>query len=171
MNEIIAAEIANKESPFSPGRPVPTEYFIARINEIDRLERAIKQTLTNRNENIFIVGERGIGKSSLACFIKYLAEKKYNLLGSHIFLGGVKDVETMIRLLFQRLLREVSDPNILESLKTIFTDYIKGVSLFGVGVEFTSDKNELKAIVDNFIPLIRKIGKYTKFSSKRKKWP
>jgi len=50
-----------KESPFTPGRPVPIEYFVARNKEIQRLERAIQQTASGRNENIFIEGERGIG--------------------------------------------------------------------------------------------------------------
>ena len=73
------ADITPKESPFTPGRPVQPEYFVARIKEIQRLERAIKQTVSGRNENIFITGQRGIGKSSLAGFIKYLAEKKVPL--------------------------------------------------------------------------------------------
>jgi DNA replication protein DnaC len=70
------AEISTKESPFSPGRPVQPEYFVARIREIQRLERAIKQTVSGRKENIFIAGQRGVGKSSLAGFIRFIAEKE-----------------------------------------------------------------------------------------------
>lgn len=76
-----------KESPFTPGKPVPVEYFVARFDEIKRLERAIRQARSGRNENIFITGERGIGKSSLAGFIQHLAEKEYNFIGAHCFLG------------------------------------------------------------------------------------
>jgi len=90
------ANITTKQSPFTPGRPVQPEYFVARIKEIQRLERAIKQTVSGRNENIFITGQRGIGKSSLAGFIKYVAEKKYSLIGSHCCLGGIGSVEEAI---------------------------------------------------------------------------
>ena len=84
------AEITAKESPFSPGRPVPVEFFVARHKEIERLERAIRQTSTGRNENVFITGQRGIGKSSLAGFVRYFAEKERSLIGSHCYFGGVR---------------------------------------------------------------------------------
>lgn len=149
-------EFIPKESPFTPGRPVPIEYFIARKKEIERLERAIIQTSSCRNENIFITGERGIGKSSLAGFTNYLAEKKYNFIGIHCFLGGVKDLEGMMRVIFQRLLQQV-DKSLFDRLKDIFSNYIKGLTFFGVGVEFTSEPSKLRTLVDNFLPLLRKI--------------
>jgi len=146
-----------KESPFTPGRPVPIEYFVARNKEIQRLERAIQQTASGRNENIFIEGERGIGKSSLACFIRYLAEKKYSLVGSHCLLGGVNSLEGMMQVIFQRLLEQVTDKPISDKLKTIFSKHIKGVNLFGMGIDFTNDPSELRMLADNFLPVIRKI--------------
>ncbi|MCD6472985.1 ATP-binding protein [Candidatus Aerophobetes bacterium] len=154
--------ITSKESPFTPGRPVPFDYFVARFKEIERLERAIKQVSSGRNENVFISGERGIGKSSLAGFIRYLAEKEYSFIGAHCFLGGVKDLEGMIRVIFQRLLQEVSDKTISDKLKSIFGKYIKGVNLFGVVIEFTENRSELHTLIDNFLPVIKKINETIK---------
>lgn len=154
--------ITTKESPFTPGKPVPVEYFIARSKEIERLERAIRQTSSGRNENIFITGERGIGKSSLAGFIRYLAEKEYDFIGAHCFLGGVRDLEGMIRVIFQRLLQETSDRSIFDSLKNVFGKYIKGITLFGVGIEFTTDRSELRTLLDNFLPVMRKVNETIK---------
>lgn len=148
----------NKESPFTPGRPVPIEYFIARLKEITRLERAVKQASSGRNENIFILGERGIGKSSLASFVRYLAEKEYDFIGAHCFLGGVKDLEEMVRVIFQRLLQEVSDKSVFDSLKGVFDKYIKAITLFGVGVEFTENRSQLRTLIDNFLPAIKKVN-------------
>jgi AAA+ ATPase superfamily predicted ATPase len=122
-----------KESPFTPGKPVPVEYFVARFDEIKRLERAIRQTRSGRNENVFITGERGIGKSSLAGFIQHLAEKEYNFIGAHCFLGGVRDLESMVKEIFQRLFQEINDKTIFDNLKNIFGKYIKGITLFGMG--------------------------------------
>lgn len=150
--------VRTKESPFTPGKPVPIEYFIARRKEIERLRRAIVQACRGRNENVFITGERGIGKSSLAGFIRHLAEKEHSFLGAHCFLGGVTELEGMMRVVFQRLLQEVSDTSIFEKLKTIFDKYIKGLTLFGMGVEFTKDRSELRTLVDNFLPALRKIA-------------
>lgn len=153
------AEVRYKEktSPFSPGKPVPIEYFVARLKEIQRLERAIKQTYAGKNENIFITGERGMGKSSLASFIRYLAEKKYDFIGTHCYLGGVRDMEEMIGRICQRLLLESTDKTIFGELKEMLGKYIKQVDLFGISLEFTREKSELRILLDNFLPLIRKI--------------
>ena len=110
-------DVNAKESPFSPGRPVPVEYFVARQKEIERIERAIQQASSGRNEDIFIIGERGIGKSSLAGFTRYLAEKEHGFVGAHCFLGGAKSLEDAIKAVFQRMLEECSDKSVFEKLK------------------------------------------------------
>jgi len=161
------AEIVSKESPFSPGRPVQPEYFVARIGEIQRLERAIKQTISGRNENIFITGQRGIGKSSLAGFVRYLAEKEHNLIGTHCFLGSVRSLEDMMGAIFHRLLQDCTDKSLFDKLRDIFGSYIKGLTLFGLGVEFTKDKGDLRTLVDNFLPLLRKIYYEVKENGKK----
>lgn len=161
------ADIIAKESPFSPGKPVQPEYFVARTKEIQRLERAIKQTVSGRNENIFIAGQRGIGKSSLAGFIKYFAEKEYGLVGSHCHLGGIASLEDMMGEIFQRLLQDCTDKSLFEKLKKGFSSYIKGVTLFGVEIEFTKDKEHLRTLVSNFLPILRKIYEDVKDSGKK----
>jgi len=158
--------LENKESPFTPGKPVPVDYFVAREKEINRLDRAIRQASSGRNENIFITGERGIGKSSLARFFRYKAEKEYGFIGTHCFLGGVRDLEGMIRMIFQRLLQEVTDKNIFDKLKDFFGKYIKGMTLFGIGVEFTDDRSELRSLLNNFLPVLRKINETMKGDNK-----
>jgi len=161
------ADINAKESPFSPGRPVQPEYFVARIKEIQRLERAIKQTVAGKNENIFITGPRGIGKSSLAGFIRYLAEKEHSLIGSHCFLGGARSLEDMMRVIFQRLLQDCTEKSLFDKLRDVFSGYIKGMTLFGVGVEFTNDKSQLRTLVDNFLPVMRKIYEQIQTAGKK----
>ena len=160
------AEIITKESPFSPGRPVQPEYFVARIKEIQRLERAISQTVSGRNENLFITGPRGIGKSSLAGFALHLAEK-HSLIGSHCILGGIRSLEEMMGRIFQRFLQDCMDENLFRKFKEVFKKYIKSVSFFGMGVEFTEDKSELRTLVNNFLPAMQKI--YTEAQDSGKK--
>lgn len=160
-------DIISKESPFSPGKPVQPEYFVARTKEIRRLERAIRQTVSGRNENVFIVGQRGIGKSSLAGFIRFIAEKEYGLVGSHCHLGGISSLEDMMGEIFQRLLQDCTDKSLFEKLKEGFSSYIKGVTLFGVEIEFTKDKEKLRTLVSNFLPILRKIYEEVKDSGKK----
>ena len=161
------AENISKESPFSPGRPVQPEYFVARIKEIQRLEKAIKQTVSGRNENIFITGQRGIGKSSLAMFIRYLSEKEYSLIGSHCYLGGVRSIDEMMGVTFQKLLQDCTDKSLFDKLREIFDDYIAELKFFGMGIEFTKDKSRLHTLANNFLPALRKIYDEAKNNGKK----
>lgn len=158
------AEITARESPFTPGKPVPVEYFVARRKEIARLERAIRQTLSGRNENIFITGERGIGKSSLAWYAHHLAEKE-TLLGAYCYMGPAKSLEDVAGIVFQRLL-EGCDKSTFEKLKEAFRKYIKSVNLPFVGVEFTNNKSDLRDLVNGFIPALRHVYESTKENGK-----
>jgi energy-coupling factor transporter ATP-binding protein EcfA2 len=160
------AEISAKESPFTPGRPVQPEYFVARIKEIHRLERAIKQTISGRNENVFITGQRGIGKSSLARIIRFLAEKEYGLVGTHCFLGGIRSLEESMGVIFGRLLQDCTDKSLFEKLREMFREYIEGVTLFGTGIQFTRNKGKLTVLVDSFLPAMRNIHAEAKGSGR-----
>jgi len=156
--------VSIKESPFSPGRPVQPEYFVARIREVQRLERAVRQTVSGRNENVFITGQRGIGKSSLAMYTHHLAEKE-GLLGAYCYMGPARSLEDVGGTVFQRLL-ESCDKSTFEKLKEGFHKYIKSVNLPFVGLEFTDNKSDLRDLVTNFIPALRHIYKGAKENGK-----
>jgi AAA+ ATPase superfamily predicted ATPase len=157
--------IGSKESPFVPGRPVPLEYFVARHKEIERLERSIRQTQSGRNENIFIVGERGIGKSSLAWYAHHLAENEA-LLGAYCSMGSAKSLEDVVGIVFQRLL-EGCDKSTFEKLKDAFRKYIKSINLPLFGVEFTDHKSDLRDLVLGFIPMLKHVCEVSKENGKK----
>ncbi len=147
-----------KESPFYPGKVIPVDYFMAREEEISNILHLINQSLRGRLESIFIQGERGIGKSSLADFISFLSGTEFGCIGAHCYLSGAKSIEDFTRIVFQKLINAAPDKDHLEKLKGLFRDYIKGFSLsgygFGLGVEFATDKKELKNLTINFVPAL-----------------
>lgn len=56
--------LRNKEnSPFTPGNPVPVELFVGRAEQIEQIRRYARQACTGRLENVFLSGDRGIGKN------------------------------------------------------------------------------------------------------------
>ena len=88
-------------SPFSPGQPVPNEFFVGRVDEIRRLHGMVKASVRGRFKIGFISGERGIGKSSLASFVRHLSEQESEVAGCHVFLGGVHGLQEMLEEDFQ----------------------------------------------------------------------
>jgi len=61
-------------NPFKPNYPVTPGMFVGRTDELDRLEAQLIQTRAGNPANFIITGERGIGKSSLLMYLKFVAE-------------------------------------------------------------------------------------------------
>ena len=150
--------MAKDYSPFTPGQPAPVEFFVGRLPEINQLKtHAASAAAGSRLQTAFLSGERGIGKSSLASFVRLLAEREHNALGVHAFLGGVVSLEEMAGRVFDRLLKESVGRAWEHRVKDFFGNYIKEVDLFGVSVEFGAPEEDLKRIVHDFAPALRNL--------------
>lgn len=145
-------------SPFTPGRPVPLEFFVGRSGEIDRLVRKVRDSATARRVEVaFVTGERGIGKSSLASFVRHLGEKEHAALGVHALLGGVSTIEGAVKRIFDQLLKDHSEGKLFESFKGLFDKHIRKVGLFGISLEFDAPDRELRGLADNFSTALRNL--------------
>jgi hypothetical protein len=145
-------------SPFTPGVPVPLEFFVGRADEIQRILGSVKRSVgLNTVERLFITGERGIGKSSICKLALALAERDLQVLGLHVFLGGVTSLEEMVRRIFERLLRESADKPWFSKVKDFLGNHIKQVDIFGLTVEFSASQRELAQAVSDFIPTLKNL--------------
>jgi hypothetical protein len=61
-------------NPFKPTSPVNPGMFAGRGTELERLESHLLQTQAGHASNFMITGERGIGKSSLLNYLKWVAK-------------------------------------------------------------------------------------------------
>ena len=131
---------AKGQSPFSPGRPVGPELFVGRQEEILSILRAAHQVALGKQENVFITGEYGIGKSSLAGCARALAEEQYQLAGFHVHLSGATTIEQMMEQVIARITRDAHATGALGSLRGLFAKYVKDVSLLGVKLDVAAPK-------------------------------
>ncbi len=156
-----------KESPFFPGKPVAPEYFIAREKEVSLIRRYLHQTTFGRNENVFIIGERGMGKSSLAWLIKDMAEKEFNYVATHCHMGSVNNLEQFVQTLFPKLLADAPPGGLREKLTAMFGGLIKSVGAYGVSIEFKGKPSEMNGLVQNFLPALLEIYKASSENGKK----
>jgi hypothetical protein len=112
---------------------------------------------TGRLQVAFVSGERGIGKSSVASFVKVLVERDFKVLGLHTFLGGVTSLEEMARRIFDRLLKESVERTWFDKVKEFFGNHIRQVGLFGVSVELGVSDKDLRRAVHDFAPALRRL--------------
>ncbi|MEA3488134.1 MAG: AAA family ATPase, partial [Euryarchaeota archaeon] len=139
-----------ENSPFTPGSPVPVELFIGRVGQITEISRYVEQASSGKQENVFLTGDRGIGKSSLAAFLRHFVATKQNILGIHVFLGGVSTLEEMVHHILDQLLKETKEEAWFTHISQFFGKYIKEVGLFGISVSFNPPEQDLKDLVRNF---------------------
>src|SRR5262249_11479309 len=99
-------EISKGKSPFYPGQPVPVELFAGRSDQIDRIvKRGVREVGEGKPVAFFVQGEYGIGKSSVASFVQWLAEKEYGLLSIYASLGGAKNLTDVATAILQATVR------------------------------------------------------------------
>ncbi len=142
-------------SPFTPGIPVPPDFFVGREDEVTRLVEKAGAAATGRFERAFVIGERGIGKSSLCRYAAIAAEDRHSALPVQVFLGGVTELSEMVRRIFEGILKSSSDQPWYDNISTFFKDHVRQVGIFGITLEFAANKEDLDRLVYQFVPAIR----------------
>jgi len=141
---------------------VPVEFFVGRLQELRQIVDKAGTALKGSLQRVFVLGDRGIGKSSLCRYARIAAEKKHQMPGLHVYLGGVCTLEEMVRRIFERLLKDSIEKPWYSRLREFLGDRVKEVGLFGVTVEFGASSDDLGHLVHDFAPtlrdLLRKIG-------------
>ena len=121
-------------SPFYPNHPVPPDFFVGRQSQLDRImERGVRQVERGKMVPIFIQGEYGIGKTSLALGAQQAAQIGHNLHPIYCSLGGCRTLDDIVRAIFEATVRSRAlDPSKTEKISNLFAKYIGKQNLFGV---------------------------------------
>ena len=146
-----------ESSPFRPRQPVAAEVFVGRRDAIERLSGLVRAANRGVFKVGFITGERGIGKTSLASFVRHLCEREGRVTGCHVYLGGVHDLHDMTRRTFDRLLKDSIDRPWHQQVVEFFGDRVRKVGLFGVSVELALSTQDLRTIAGSFTRSVRQL--------------
>ena len=137
-------------SPFTPGIPVGVELFVGRARQISNVSRRIRQAASGRQQNVFLIGDRGVGKSSFASIIRRGASGKQGMVGVHVFLGGVHTLEELTRKVLEELVQEGRGRPWYDQVFQLLGRHIKEVGLLGIKVAFQPSDQDLSQIVERF---------------------
>ncbi len=142
------ASIEKGRSPFYPGQPVPRELFTGRTAEINRLiTRGVGQVATGKPISIFIQGEYGIGKSSIAAMVEAVAETKYSMHCIHAYLGGAKNLDDVARMILEATVKsDALNPTKSERIRSWLSKYVGKQELFGFSVDLSALKADAPKI-------------------------
>lgn len=146
------------ESPFTPGIPAAPAVFGGRTTELERLRSAIDSAIDGRPRFVYITGERGIGKSSLASFALTYARVRQNMVGTHVFLGGTKSVSELVRRVMDELLASSKEQGWFGQAKSLFGK-VESVGLLGVSVRLVATNKDIQAVANRFGPALHSLTK------------
>ena len=139
-----------EQNPFSPHQPVNATFFTGREDQIEELLLSVRKASKGNLQIGWISGERGIGKSSLASFVSFLAERDQHALSAHVHLGGVHELKDMVRETHLSLLKDNQRKSWGQNLWSLFGERIEKIGLFGVDIQLNMSEKELDATANNF---------------------
>ena len=136
------------KSPFYPGQPVPAELFAGRNNQINHiLERGIKQVEAGKPVAVYVQGEYGIGKSSIAGFLQWLADRDNGLHSIYAPLGGIETLDQVGAAVLEATLRSSAlNPTRSEKIRSFLSKYVGEQSLFGFTIHAEALKKDAPTI-------------------------
>ncbi|MDR0910990.1 MAG: KAP family NTPase [Methanobrevibacter sp.] len=144
-------EFPLKETPFQPGHPVNPENFKGRMDIIQNIIRYMPNVISGNAQHFFITGKRGMGKTSLANYVKQLVQKKFKMVGVHVTNDSLQDIESLISHVIEQLLNEIESETWSKKIFRKFKDNIKSVGAFGANIELKENKEEfIKSVKNNF---------------------
>lgn len=171
--------MSNKFNPFKPNSPVYSGMFAGRSSEIQDINNALFQTKNGNPNHIMIIGERGIGKTSLLLLTKNFAngevvidrkDKKHNFLTVQINLNNKMSVSDLAISLKNKLNREINkiNPNIVLIKKC--WDFISKIEVAGLSYKgSTQNFPERNQIIEEFTySLVDTVKSLTQNVSSRK---
>lgn len=146
-----------KESPFRPGYPAPPEIFVGRDNEISSITRYINQNSKGLQKHVFLIGDRGIGKSSLASYVMNIARKRNQMVGIHIILDGAHDTKTLVKQILETILNEVRDEKWHKKVWNLFKDNVESAGVASFNIKFSPTEEDLMGLTRQFPETLKKI--------------
>ncbi len=145
------------DSPFTPNQPVGVDLFTGREAQVHELIAVVRKAAARNLQVAWISGERGIGKSSIASFVGGVAERDYNAMVAHVHLGGVANLQEMVKQSYLGLLKDNQRKAWGEKLLAIFDERIKKVGFLGFDIELNIPNNELATTAKSFAESLNEV--------------
>lgn len=145
-------EYSKAASPFYPDQPVPIELFVGRDNQVQRMmQRSAAAVAVGRQSATFIQGDYGIGKSSIARYVTFLAEREHSLHTIYVSLGGCRNLNELTDVILNATLTSgVYQKKLDEKLREWLANYIGGQELFGVKLNLSALKRDQPNLTSPF---------------------
>jgi hypothetical protein len=156
-NEDLYGVESKGRSPFFPDQPVPIELFVGRSAQIDHImTRAVAQVAQGKPVSVFVEGEYGIGKTSIARFTQWMAERGHGLLGIYATLERAESMDDVGAAVLEATLRSGAyNPKLGEKIREGMAKFVGEQSLFGLTIHAEALRKEAPNVTRGLLPFLR----------------
>lgn len=144
-------------NPFTPNNPAGIGMFTGRLAEIEEFEKGLFQTKNGFPANFLVTGERGIGKSSLMLYLKYVAQSDiapdydpFNFLIISLSISEKMGLSTLIKLIEKHISRELGKIEAVRSFLTETWSFVQRVKVMDSGISQSEKEAEEELLLDDF---------------------
>lgn len=138
-------------NPFNPILPAKPAFFVGRVKEREKFLKSLSQTINSSPMNLAIVGNRGVGKTSLLAKFEELAKKQGCLVVRlSNYEGLVKSVLDLAEYVTMNIKRELILSNPIENIKDKTKDFLSSFK-FSIGYEEIKIGFEKKTVVSGLL--------------------
>lgn len=148
----------DRESPFQPGKPVSPHYFKGRHSSIQKILRYYRNACNKDVQHFFLTGKKGIGKTSLAEFVKQYLEDNQNALGVYVSNKGQHSLEDLVASIFEAFLNNVEKGFFKRGFESLFGK-IESVEYKGTKISFKPDEETSRDLVASFHYILNELIK------------
>jgi hypothetical protein len=159
--------VPDKFNPFRPDKIAPVGIFAGRMDEIKVIDHCLLQTKNGNPQHFLIIGERGIGKSSLFVLEQHVAsggittlntDQKLDFIVINVSLIDEDTQYSLIRKILSELRKELLSRQSMKAFALAAWDFISRFEAGGVRYnreERESDDSELLShLLNDFVKLL-----------------
>ena len=144
-------------NPFRPGNTADPEFFVGRVKEIETYLESLNQSKFGNPQHIAIMGERGIGKTSLLRKFESITNRNEHLVVRRDLDSSLLSITDLVNFILT-IIKAEGIVNVKDKISDFFKKFSWSVSVGGLGVDFDAKRpvalqeilyNELKKVSDN----------------------
>lgn len=147
------------ESPFEPGHHVSPDNFKGREKDIIKIIRYMPKIINKGvPEHFFVIGKRGMGKTSFVKFVGNKVEEDFHMLPIYVNNEGRDNIEDLIQLILEGMFKELDKTKKGKKIIEDFIGNINEIKLPGVGISLDNKKDFVRNVKNNFAEFLLNIS-------------
>ena len=147
------------ESPFEPGHHVSPDNFKGREEDILKIIRYMPKIINKGiPEHFFVIGKRGMGKTSFVKFVGNKVEEDFQMLPIYLNNEGKDSIEDLIQLILETIFKELDKTKKGKQIIEKFVSSINEIKLAGIGISLDHKPDFVRNVKNNFADFLLNIS-------------